>query len=47
MNLLDLLNNLKPSVLKAGEKIMDVYKRGPKKEIKTDGSPVTLSLIHI
>tara|TARA_B100000902_G_scaffold295315_1_gene282126 strand:- start:329 stop:1099 length:771 start_codon:yes stop_codon:yes gene_type:complete len=41
MNLLDLINNLKPSVLKAGEKIMDVYKRGPQKEIKTDGSPVT------
>jgi len=41
MTLLNLINNLTPSVLAAGEIIMDVYKKGPNKEVKPDGSPVT------
>ena len=41
MNLLDLINHLKPSVLRAGERIMDIYKTSINEELKSDGSPVT------
>ena len=41
MNLLDLMTCLTPCVLEAGEKIMDVYYKDPKQELKNDGSPVT------
>ena len=41
MNLFELMNNLKPSVLMAGQRIMDIYKKGPTEELKSDGSPVT------
>ncbi len=41
MNLLELIDCLTPYVLKAGEKIMDVYNKGPKEELKNDGSPIT------
>lgn len=41
MNLMDLANNLKPSVLKAGNIIMEIYRDEITHKIKTDGSPVT------
>ena len=41
MSLLGLMTSLLPCVLRAGEKIMDVYHKDPKKELKADGSPVT------
>ena len=41
MMLLELINNLMPSVLKAGDKIMDIYSNEVNLEIKDDGSPVT------
>ena len=41
MTLLDLIEKIKPSVFEAGKKIMDVYNKGPEKDLKSDGSPVT------
>ena len=41
MTLLKLIDNLLPYVIKAGDKILNIYEKEPKKEIKEDGSPVT------
>ena len=41
MNLVELINNLTPCVLRAGKRIMDIYQLDAKKDFKKDGSPVT------
>ena len=41
MKLLELIEQITPCVLEAGNIIMDVYKRGSNVEFKHDGSPVT------
>ena len=41
MKLLELIERITPCVLKAGNAIMDIYKKGPSVKFKDDGSPVT------
>ncbi len=41
MTILSLMKDLTPFILEAGERIMDIYNKGPKKIVKFDGSPLT------